>query len=153
MLLQFDWGGVLSLKIPQFWVLIFTPPGNGGIRGTLGVHRIKSWIKAKATSARFWGGRFYKKCWNLKKLVAPGQPRLPAPFSRAVGQITKFRSHLIPKRCPKALGGDRFGGKVHFVQIRPKRQKLRIFFAGTHRNTDGQMYKCTFGSVNNAIFL
>ena len=48
----------------------------------------------------------------------PGQPRLPAPFSQAVGRKSKFRffphsscfqKGMTRPPCPKTPGGDRFG--------------------------------------------
>ena len=48
----------------------------------------------------------------------PSQPRLPAPFSPAVGQnskdvlfasLSRFRKGVTRPPCPKTPGGDRFG--------------------------------------------
>ena len=66
------------------------------------------------------------KFWSPPDQPTPEQLHLPAPFSQAVGQKSKFRSQhffasssrlrkgMTQPPCPKTLGGDRFGRKVPF---------------------------------------
>ena len=106
--------------------------------------------------------KFQKFCWP------PGQPHLPARFSLAVGQKSKFRLFYLPC-CPDSekvrhnppapkpreeidLAETRFFGvrvarpkiicdyvgSENFAPIRQTVQKLRHFFEVTHGRTDAR---------------
>ena len=114
-------GGTFHKKYPNFdfW---FSP----------GVHRNKKLHKTKCNQGLILEGvLFINKNWNSKSLVAPlaGRPSLPALFSLAVGQKSKFRfQHFIclilsfPKRyeatpLPPNPGRRYIWQKTHFFRL------------------------------------
>ena len=86
MFLEFDF----YKKYPNFDFCFSPLPGLWGILGDLGVRRIKNMHKTKSDQHLILGrGPFYTE-FILNFGCCPDQPRLPAPFSPAVGQISKF---------------------------------------------------------------
>ena len=96
--------------------------GMGGGPGAQGVGPIKKLHKTKSNRRLTFGGVPFIKNIEIPKLwLPPDHPRLPAPFSPARGQKSKFRSQsfvclLVPnlKRYdrtpyPKTPWGYRFG--------------------------------------------
>ena len=98
MFLEFDfvWGAFFK-KFPNFHFRFSPLPGTRGTPGALGVHRIKKLHKTESKGRPILGGvPFIKKMWKFQNFVRPpGQPRLPALFSRAVGQNSKSAPNVL----------------------------------------------------------
>ena len=133
MFLGFDFRGIPSKIIPQFWRLIFTPPRTGGNPGALGVWRIKNLHKTKRCIKQkvAWnkkqpapnlGGSLLWKCQNSKILFGPPtspafRPRFPGLWAKNQNSAPKVLFALLSQfwkgvtgpPYPKAPGGDRFG--------------------------------------------
>ena len=105
----------------------FYPPGPGGTPGALGVGQINKFHKTKSYLCLILVGVPFMKSLKFQIFGCPlGQPCLPAPFSRAMGQKSNFCSqHFFTSSshfqkgvtrppCPKTLGGDGLAEKSIF---------------------------------------